>query len=179
MSLTMTDIFVLVLQCVPPNNGRFLPPTLTTEKNTDNSATKINTSSQTVVHSLSHPRTQITAFFFNSLLKISFLIILCSSSAMGEIIVNNIDDNKTEIEYELNYQIHNEFEKIIEKGISIHLLEEIKIIKERDYFFDKEIYSQKNYKKIEYHPLINKYYLYDRGEKKSYLSLTEIDSTKK
>ena len=100
---------------------------------------------------------------------------------MGEIIVNNIDDNKIEIEFELNYQIHNEFEKIIEKGISINLLEEIKIIKERDYFFDKEIYSQKNYKKIEYHPLINKYYLYDRGEKKSYLSLTEliIDINKK
>ena len=100
---------------------------------------------------------------------------------MGEIIVNNIDDNKTEIEYELNYQIHNEFEKIIEKGISIHLLEEIKIIKERDYFFDKEIYSQKNYKRIEYHPLINKYYLHDRGEKKSYLSINEliIDSNKK
>src|SRR5210317_655502 len=109
----------------------------------------------------------MTAFFFNSLLKISFLIILCSSSAMGEIIINNIDDNKIEIEYELNYQIHNEFEKIIEKGISINIL--------------KEIYSQKNYKKIEYHPLINKYYLYDRGEKKSYLSLTEliIDINKK
>ena len=100
---------------------------------------------------------------------------------MGEIIVNNIDDNKTEIEYELNYQMHKEFEKIIEKGISINVLEEIKIIKERDYFFDKEIYSQKNYKKIEYHPLINKYYLHDRGERKSYLSLNEliIDINKK
>ena len=48
---------------------------------------------------------------------------------MGEIIVNNIDDNKIEIEYELNYQMHKEFEKIIEKGISINVLEEIKIIK--------------------------------------------------
>lgn len=100
---------------------------------------------------------------------------------MGEIIVNNIDENKIEIEYELNYQMHKEFEKIIKKGISINILEEIKIIKERDYFFDKEIVSQKNYKRIEYHPLIKKYYFYERGEKKSYLSLTEliVDMNKK
>ena len=65
-------------------------------------------------------------------------------------------------------------EKIIDKGISINILEEIKIIKERDYFFDKEIASQKNYKRIEYHPLIKKYYFYERSEKKSYLSLTEL-----
>ena len=70
--------------------------------------------------------------------------------------------------------MHEEFEKIIDKGISINILEEIKIIKERDYFFDKEIASQKNYKRIEYHPLIKKYYFYERSEKKSYLSLTEL-----
>lgn len=115
------------------------------------------------------------AFFFNFLLKISFLITLCSSSAIAEIIVNKNDDGKQiQIEYELNYQMHEEFEKIIDKGISINILEEIKIIKERDYFFDKEIASQKNYKRIEYHPLIKKYYFYERSEKKSYLSLTEL-----
>ena len=77
--------------------------------------------------------------------------------------------------------MHEEFEKIIDKGISLNILEEIKIIKERDYFFDKEIVSQKNYKRIEYHPLIKKYYFYERGEKKSYLSLTEliVDMNKK
>lgn len=115
------------------------------------------------------------AFFFNFLLKISFLITLCSSSAIAEIIVNKNDDGKQiQIEYELNYQMHEEFEKIIDKGISINILEEIKIIKERDYFFDKEIASQKNYKRIEYHPLIKKYYFYERSEKKSYLSLNEL-----
>jgi len=115
------------------------------------------------------------AFFFNFLLKISFLITLSASSAIAEIIVNKNDDGKQiQIEYELNYQMHEEFEKIIDKGISINILEEIKIIKERDYFFDKEIASQKNYKRIEYHPLIKKYYFYERSEKKSYLSLTEL-----
>ena len=122
------------------------------------------------------------AFFFNFLLKISFLITLSASSAIAEIIVNKNDDGKQiQIEYELNYQMHEEFEKIIDKGIPINILEEIKIIKERDYFFDKEIASQKNYKRIEYHPLIKKYYFYERSEKKSYLSLTEliIDINKK
>ena len=122
------------------------------------------------------------AFFFNFLLKISFLITLCASSAIAEIIINKNDDGKQiQIEYELNYQMHEEFEKIIDKGISINILEEIKIIKERDYFFDKEIASQKNYKRIEYHPLIKKYYFYERSEKKSYLSLTEliVDMNKK
>ena len=115
------------------------------------------------------------AFFFNFLLKISFLITLSASSAIAEIIVNKNDDGKQiQIEYELNYQMHEEFEKIIDKGIPINILEEIKIIKERDYFFDKEIASQKNYKRIEYHPLIKKYYFYERSEKKSYLSLTEL-----
>ena len=70
--------------------------------------------------------------------------------------------------------MHEEFEKIIDKGISINILEEIKIIKEKNYFFDKEIASQINYKRIEYHPLIKKYYFYERSEKKSYLSLTEL-----
>ena len=116
------------------------------------------------------------AFFFNFLLKISFLINLCASSAIAAIIVSNNDEDgkQIQIEYELNYQMHEEFEKIIDKGISINILEEIKIIKERDYFFDKEIASQKNYKRIEYHPLIKKYYFYERSEKKSYLSLTEL-----
>ena len=115
------------------------------------------------------------AFFFNFLLKISFLITLSASSAIAEIIVNKNDDGKQiQIEYELNYQMHEEFERIIDKGISINILEEIKIIKERDYFFDKEIASQKNYKRIEYHPLIKKYYFYERSEKKSYLSLNEL-----
>jgi hypothetical protein len=115
------------------------------------------------------------AFFFNFLLKISFLITLFASCAIAEIIVNKNDDGKQiQIEYELNYQMHEEFERIIDKGISINILEEIKIIKERDYFFDKEIASQKNYKRIEYHPLIKKYYFYERSEKKSYLSLTEL-----
>ena len=115
------------------------------------------------------------AFFFNFLLKISFFITLCVSSAIAEIIVNKNDDGKQiEIEYELSYQMHEEFEKIIDKGISINILEEIKIIKEKNYFFDKEIASQINYKRIEYHPLIKKYYFYERSEKKSYLSLTEL-----
>ena len=130
------------------------------------------------------------AFFFNFLLKISFFITLCVSSAIAEIIVNKNDDGKQiEIEYELSYQMHEEFEKIIDKGISINILEEIKIILnsdnldkksklrsllEKNYFFDKEIASQINYKRIEYHPLIKKYYFYERSEKKSYLSLTEL-----
>ena len=86
------------------------------------------------------------AFFFNFLLKISFLITLFASSAIAEIIVNNNDGDgkQIEIEYELNYQMHEEFEKIIDKGISINILEEIKIIKERDYFFEKQFLYQKN-----------------------------------
>jgi hypothetical protein len=123
----------------------------------------------------------MTAFFFNFLVKISSLLIFCLSSSFAEISVNKNDDNKIELEYALNYQMNEEFEEIIDKGISINLIEEIKIVKERDYFFDKELYSQKNYKRIEYRPLIKKYYFYEKNEKKAYLSLAEliIDINKK
>ena len=123
----------------------------------------------------------MTAFFFNFLVKISSLLIFCLSSSFAEISVNKNDDNKIELEYALNYQMNEEFEEIIDKGISINLIEEIKIVKERDYFFDKELYSQKNYKRIEYLPLIKKYYFYEKNEKKAYLSLAEliIDINKK
>ena len=69
----VTNIFVLMVLRVPPNNGWWLTPTLTAttmimtpSTTTNKSTTKINTSSQTAVHSLSHPWTQITAFLCNS-----------------------------------------------------------------------------------------------------------------
>ena len=73
----------------------------------------------------------MTAFFFNFLVKISSLLIFCLSSSFAEISVNKNDDNKIELEYALNYQMNEEFEEIIDKGISINLIEEIKIVKER------------------------------------------------
>jgi hypothetical protein len=118
-------------------------------------------------------------YFLNYCLKTSLFLsfILFCNYSYAEInfkLSENDSEKKIIFDYELNYTIHKELEKIINKGIAIEILEEVNVTKRKSFFFNKKIYKIINPIKIEFHPLIKKYYFFDKEGKKSFLSLFDV-----
>ena len=73
-------------------------------------------------------------YILKSLVKISLAWIVFSNISYADIIVDEQNLDSTKIKYFLDYELDNDLKKIIEKGISIQILEKI-IVKRKKKIF--------------------------------------------
>lgn len=111
-------------------------------------------------------------YILNYLLKISLVIIFLQNISFAEIDIQDIKKNEdgVNVDYKLNFQINDELEKLINKGISIEMTEEVIVHERRKYLPNREVFKKINIIVIEYHPLIKKYYL------KNYVNRSQYDN---
>ena len=115
-------------------------------------------------------------YILKSLVKISLAWIVFSNISYADINVDEQNLDSTKIKYLLDYELDNDLKKIIDKGISIQILETIAVIRKRKYFFDNIVLKRTKKFKIEYHPLIKKFYFFEENEKFSFAELNELVS---
>ena len=113
-------------------------------------------------------------YILKSLVKISLAWIIFSNISSANINVESQELNSTKIKYFLDYELDNDLKKIIDKGISIQILETIIVKRKNKYFFDNVMFKRTKNIKIEYHPLIKKFYLFEENEKFSFAELNEL-----
>ena len=114
------------------------------------------------------------AYILRSLVKISLAWIVFSNISYADIIIDEQNLDSTKIKYFLDYELDNDLKKIIDKGISIQILETITVKRKNKYFFDNVMFKRTKNIKIEYHPLIKKFYLFEENEKFSFAELNEL-----
>ncbi|MGA0448727.1 MAG: DUF4390 domain-containing protein [Methylophilaceae bacterium] len=114
------------------------------------------------------------AYILKSLLKINLAWLVFFNTSYANIIVEDQELDSTKIKYFLNYELDNELKKIIDKGISIQVLETTILKRKNQYFFDHVLFKKTKNIKIEYHPLIKKYYLFEENERFSYTELSDL-----
>jgi len=115
-------------------------------------------------------------YILKSLVKISLAWIVFSNISYADIIVDEQNIDSTKIKYFLDYELDNDLKKIIDKGISIQILETIIVKRKNKYFFDNVVFKRTKKFKIEYHPLIKKFYFFEENEKFSFAELNELVS---
>ena len=115
-------------------------------------------------------------YILKSLVKISLPWIVILNLSYADIIVDEQNIDSIKIKYFLDYELDNDLKKIIDKGISIQILETITVKRKNKYFFDNVLFKRTKNIKIEYHPLIKKYYFFDENEKLSFTQLNELVS---
>ena len=115
-------------------------------------------------------------YILKSLVKISLAWIVFSNISYADIIIDEQNLDSTKIKYFLDYELDNDLKKIIDKGISIQILETITVKRRSKYFFDNVVFKRTNKFKIEYHPLIKKFYFFEESEKFSFAELNELVS---
>ena len=115
-------------------------------------------------------------YFLKSLVKISLAWIFFSNISYAEIVVDEQNLDSTKIKYFLDYELDNHLKKIIDKGISIQILETIIVKRENKFLFDNVAFKRIKNFKIEYHPLIKKFYFFEENEKISFSELDELAS---
>ena len=115
-------------------------------------------------------------YILKSLLKISLAWIVFLNISYADIIVQEQKFDSIKIKYFLDYELDNDLKKIIEKGISIQILETITVKRKNKYLFDNVIFNITKNMKIEYHPLIKKFYFFEENEKFSFAELNELVS---
>jgi hypothetical protein len=115
-------------------------------------------------------------YILKSLVKISLAWIVFSNISYADIIVDEQNLDSTKIKYFLDYELDNDLKKIIDKGISIQILETIIVKRKNKYFFDNVVFKRTKNIKIEYHPLIKKFYFFEEGERFSFTELDELVS---
>jgi len=115
-------------------------------------------------------------YILKYLVKISLAWIVFSNISYADIIVDEQDLDTTKIKYFLDYELDNDLRKIIDKGISIQILETIIVKRKNKYFFDNVVFKRTKKFKIEYHPLIKKFYFIEDNEKFSFAELNELVS---
>ena len=115
-------------------------------------------------------------YILKSLVKISLAWIVFSNISYADIIVDKQNLDSTEIKYFLDYELDNDLKKIIEKGISIQILETIIVKRKNKYFFDNVVFKRTKKFKIEYHPIIKKFYFFEENEKFSFSEINELVS---
>jgi hypothetical protein len=113
-------------------------------------------------------------YIIKSLLKISLTWIVFLNVTYADIIVDEKNLNSIKIKYFLDYELDNDLKKIIDKGISIQILETIILKRKNKYFFDNVVFKRTKNIKIEYHPLIKKFYFFEESEKFSFAQLNEL-----
>ncbi len=113
-------------------------------------------------------------YILKSLVKISLAWIVFSNISYADIIVDEQNLDSTKIKYFLDYELDNDLKKIIDKGISIQILETIIVKRKNKYFFYKVVFKRIKKFKIEYHPLIKKFYFFEENEKFSFAELNEL-----
>lgn len=113
-------------------------------------------------------------YILKSLLKISLAWLVFSNITYANIIVEDQELNSTKIKYFLNYELDNELKNIIDKGISIQILETIILKRKNKYFFDNILYKKNINIKIEYHYLIKKFYYFEENEKYIFTELNDL-----
>lgn len=113
-------------------------------------------------------------YILKSLIKISLAWIVFSNISYADIIVDEQNLDSTKIKYFLDYELDNDLKKIINKGISIQILETIIVKRKNKYFFDNVVFKRTKNIKIEYHPLIKKFYFFEESEKFSFSDLNEL-----
>ena len=113
-------------------------------------------------------------YILKSLVKISLAWIVFLNISYADIIVDEQNLDSTKIKYFLDYELDNDLKKIIDKGISIQILETIIVKRKNKYFFDNVMLKRTKNIKIEYHPLIKKFYLFEEDEKYSFKELNEL-----
>ena len=113
-------------------------------------------------------------YILKSLVKISLAWILLSNLSYADIVVDEQNLDSTKIKYFLDYELDNDLKKIIDKGISIQILETIIVKRKNKYFFDNVVFKRTKKFKIEYHPLIKKFYFFEESEKFSFAQLNEL-----
>ena len=113
-------------------------------------------------------------YILKSLVKISLAWIVFSNISYAVIIVDEQNLDSTKIKYFLDYELDNDLKKIIDKGISIQILETIIVKRKNKYFFDNVVFKRTKNIKIEYHPLIKKFYFFEESEKFSFAQLNEL-----
>jgi len=114
------------------------------------------------------------AYILKSLLKINLAWLVFFNTSYANIIIEDQALDSTKIKYFLNYELDNELKKIIDKGISIQVLETIILKRKNQYFIDHVLFKKTKNIKIEYHPLIKKYYLFEENERFSYTELNDL-----
>ncbi len=115
-------------------------------------------------------------YILKSLVKISLAWIVFSNISYADIIVDEQNLDSTKIKYFLDYELDNDLKKIIDKGISIQILETIIVKRKNKYFFDNVVFKRTKNFKIEYHPLIKKFYFFEESERFSFTELNELVS---
>ena len=115
-------------------------------------------------------------YILKSLVKISLAWIIFSNISSANINVESQELNSTKIKYFLDYELDNELKKIIDKGISIQILETIIVKRKNKYFFNNVVFKRNKNFKIEYHPLIKKFYFIEENEKFSFSELSDLVS---
>ncbi|AKO63928.1 hypothetical protein UZ34_00260 [Methylophilales bacterium MBRSF5] len=115
-------------------------------------------------------------YILKSLVKISLAWLVFSNISYADIIVDEQNIDSTKIKYFLDYELDNDLKKIIDKGISIQILETIIVKRKNKYFFDNVVFKRTKKFKIEYHPLIKKFYFFEENEKFSFAELNKLVS---
>jgi len=115
-------------------------------------------------------------YILKYLVKISLAWIVFSNISYADIIVDEQDLDTTKIKYFLDYELDNDLRKIIDKGISIQILETIIVKRKNKYFFDNVVFKRTKKFKIEYHPIIKKFYFFEENEKFSFAEINELVS---
>ena len=115
-------------------------------------------------------------YFLKSLVKISLAWIFFSNISYADIVVDEQTLDSTKIKYSLGYELDNDLKKIIDKGISIQILETIIVKIKNKYFIDNVVFKRTKNIKIEHHPLIKKFYFFEENEKFSFAQLNELVS---
>jgi hypothetical protein len=115
-------------------------------------------------------------YILNYLLKISLFIIFLQNISFAEIDIQNIKKNEdgVNVDYKLNFQINDELEKLINKGISIEMTEEVIVHERRKYLPNRQLFKKINIIVIEFHPLIKKYYLKNSVNRSQYDNLNSL-----
>ncbi len=112
-------------------------------------------------------------YILKSLVKISLAWIVFLNISYADIIVDEELDS-TKIKYFLDYELDNDLKNIIDKGISIQILETIIVKRKNKYFIDNVVFKKTKNRKIEYHPLIKKFYFFEESERFSFAELNEL-----
>ena len=115
-------------------------------------------------------------YILKFLVKISLAWIVFSNISYADIIVGEQNLDSTKIKYLLDYKLGSDLKKIIDKGISIQILETIAVKRKSKYFFNNILLKRTKKFKIEYHPLIKKFYFFEENEKFSFAELNELVS---
>ena len=113
-------------------------------------------------------------YILKYLVKINLVWIVFLNISYADIIVDEKNSDSTKIKYFLDYELDNDLKKIIEKGISIQILETIIVKRKNKYFFNNVVFKGTKNIKIEYHPLIKKFYFFEESEKFSFTQLNEL-----